>query len=158
MLNSESSFFKSFSQYQRMTLNWRDGRYSLTEVIKQEHTITGMDIHDDLLATGSSDKLIRVWNIPQSKCVIILEGHQKCVWSVQFVSAILLISCSNDQSIKIWNLRTGCCTRTILGHDGLVWCLHLRGEFFVSGSSDRTAKVCGMGNVLSFLPSMIFCL
>ena len=45
---------------------------------------------------------------------------------------------------QVWNRRTNTAwaALTLAGHSGTVRCLHLHGNRLVSGSSDRTIKVC----------------
>ncbi|KAK8134167.1 hypothetical protein PG984_006179 [Apiospora sp. TS-2023a] len=68
------------------------------------------------------------------------EGHQECVYSLQFNSEYL-VSGSRDQSIRIWNMQTRRLVRAPLrGHVGSVLCLQFESDpeddLIVSGSSD----------------------
>ena len=64
------------------------------------------------LASGSSDKTIRIWNVNHEsqsfgrdlyRCVKVLRGHKDAVRSVYFhPSGTRLVSGSKDQTIRIW--------------------------------------------------------
>jgi WD40 repeat protein len=70
-----------------------------------------------LLATGSQDCTIRLWNISSGQCVKTLKGHPNGVWSVAFhPSGDLLVSGSNDSTVKLWNPQTGQSLRTLKGY------------------------------------------
>jgi WD40 repeat protein len=70
-----------------------------------------------LLATGSQDCTIRLWNIASGQCVKTLKGHPNGVWSVAFhPSGDLLVSGSNDSTVKLWNPNTGQSLRTLQGY------------------------------------------
>ncbi len=70
-----------------------------------------------LLATGSQDCTIRLWNISSGQCVKTLKGHPNGVWSVAFhPRGDLLVSGSNDSTVKLWNPQTGQSLRTLKGY------------------------------------------
>lgn len=55
--------------------------------------------------------------------------------------------------LQVWNRRTNTAwaALTLAGHSGTVRCLHLHGNRLVSGSSDRTIKVCSVSLCCSIL-------
>lgn len=68
------------------------------------------------------------------------EGHNECIYSLQFNSDYL-VSGSRDRTLRIWNLRTRRLIRPPLkGHKGSVLCLQFDSDpdedIIVSGSSD----------------------
>ena len=42
----------------------------------------------------------------------------------------------------MWNLKTSQCEKTLTGHTYSVTCLEIAGSTIVSGSQDKTIKVC----------------
>lgn len=73
------------------------------------------------------------------------EGHQECVYSLQF-DANYLVSGSRDQTMRIWNLHTRRLMRPPLtGHTGSVLCLQFDADpeedLLVSGSSDSNVFI-----------------
>jgi len=68
------------------------------------------------------------------------EGHQECVYSLQFTSEYL-VSGSRDRSIRIWNMRSHrLVLPPLLAHNASVLCLQFDADpeedLIVSGSSD----------------------
>jgi WD40 repeat protein len=63
--------------------------------------------NDNLLASGSSDKSIRIWDVNTGNCLTILKGHLSYVRSVVFNKVGLLASGSEDKSIKTWDAISG---------------------------------------------------
>ncbi|MDX1993224.1 MAG: WD40 repeat domain-containing protein [bacterium] len=60
---------------------------------------------ESLLATGSSDRLVRLWDVPNRKLLGALEGHSLGVETVAFSpDGLLLASGSADQEIRLWGL------------------------------------------------------
>jgi WD40 repeat protein len=67
-----------------------------------------------MLASGSDDRTVRVWDICSGECLNILGGHSYRVLSVAFSpDSKTLASCSGDETIKLWNVETGECRRTV---------------------------------------------
>ena len=55
-----------------------------------------------LLASGSGDKTIRLWDTKTGSLLGTLEGHGNTVWQVAFDPKNLLASGSDDSTIKLW--------------------------------------------------------
>lgn len=63
---------------------------------------------------------------------------------------------SADQ-LREWNMETGVCTRQYMGHKGAVYSVQRDRDILISGSADRTVRVCCILYTLSFIyPSYIF--
>ena len=58
----------------------------------------------DLLASGSVDGTIKIWNTETGACVKTLEGHSKEVTSVAW-DGERLASGSFDQTVMIWDMK-----------------------------------------------------
>lgn len=71
------------------------------------------------LATSSSDRMIKLWNVETGELLKTLEGHTHHVNSIAWnVNNRQLSSASADASVKIWDVSTGQATRTITGLSG----------------------------------------
>ena len=97
-----------------------------------------------LLASGSDDKTVKLWNADDGSLVRTLEGHADRVNSVAFSpDGKLLASGSNDKTVKLWNAEDGSLVRTLEGHAG--WALSVAfspdGKQLASGSEDKTSKL-----------------
>ncbi|KAK3846100.1 MAG: WD40-repeat-containing domain protein [Linnemannia gamsii] len=97
-----------------------------------EKDINTIDIapNDKVFATGSQDKLAKIWNLQEGTLVGTCKGHKRGVWSVKFspVDQCLATS-SGDRTIKIWSLNDFSCLRTFEGHTNSI----LKVDFMTSG-------------------------
>src|SRR5947199_100279 len=75
-----------------------------------------------LLASGSRDCTIKLWNLHTGQELLTLRGHTHAVHSVAFSSdGQSLASSSEDQTIKLWDLYTGKELCTITSHSSPIW-------------------------------------
>lgn len=96
-----------------------------------------------LLAAGSSDTTIVLWNTKTSQSVT-LSGHNGDILSVTFSpDGNLLASASADNTIMLWDVATGIQKRTFAGHTDDVWSIAFSpdGTQLVSGSADNTLRL-----------------
>ncbi|TPX17445.1 uncharacterized protein E0L32_003088 [Thyridium curvatum] len=72
-----------------------------------------------LVATGSADRILRVWNPekPNVRFSTELKGHQAPIEQVAFnpVKDAELCSVSNDGVVKFWDVRTKACINEVKG-------------------------------------------
>ncbi len=109
-----------------------------------------------LLATGSDDNSIKLWQLPEGNILQTLEGHSESVWSVAFSpDGKFLASGSGDNTIKIWRLPEGNLYKTLKDHTDDVTSVVFSpdGTQLLSGSSDQTIKIWQFpgGNLLKVL-------
>ncbi|KAL4967131.1 putative wd40 protein [Aspergillus stella-maris] len=91
-----------------------------------------------LLASGSGDQTIKLWDPRTGALKHTLEGHSDQVWSVAFsLDGCLLASGSVDRTIKIWNSATDRIWSVSFSPDG---------QLLASGSSDNTIKLWDPAN------------
>ena len=60
-----------------------------------------------MLASGSWDSTIKLWNKNTGDLLRTLNGHGYWIWSVAFDATYMLASGSHDCTIKLWNKNTG---------------------------------------------------
>lgn len=113
-----------------------------TYYLGHEANVSCLDTINDgkaLLASGSWDHTVRVWESPESS--FALTGHTQNVWGVKFVSPTQLLSASADKTIKLWDLTSRKCVKTFTGHTDAVRAIALvSSTSFVSASNDGTLK------------------
>eukprot|EP00887_Chlorella_sp_A99_P007037 scaffold2.g7037.t1 len=69
------------------------------------------------LATTSSDKTVKLWNLDGFTLDRTLAGHQRWVWDCVFsVDAAYLVTASSDCTARLWDLSTGDAIRVYSGH------------------------------------------
>ncbi|MEH2181504.1 serine/threonine-protein kinase [Nostoc sp.] len=96
------------------------------------------------LASGSSDKTIKLWNLATGEQIRTLTGHSYSVNSLAISpDGKTLASGSYDYPIKLWNLVTGEQIRTLTGHSDSVGSVAISpdGNILASGSFDKTIKL-----------------
>ncbi|CCK69778.1 chromatin-silencing transcriptional regulator TUP1 KNAG_0D00250 [Huiozyma naganishii CBS 8797] len=96
------------------------------------------------LATGAEDRLIRIWDLAQQKIVMVLQGHDQDVYSLDyFPSGDKLVSGSGDRTVRIWDLKTGQCSLTLSIEDGVTTVAVSPGDgkYIAAGSLDRAVRV-----------------
>ncbi|CAJ2509741.1 Uu.00g056410.m01.CDS01 [Anthostomella pinea] len=120
--------------------NWKYGRATM-KTFAGQHTngVTCLQFDDNILATGSYDSTIKLWDIETSEVIRTLHGHTMGIRALQFDDR-MLVSGSLDSTVKIWNWRTGACINT-LNHQGGVITVHMDGDLLASGSMDRSIKI-----------------
>ncbi len=95
-----------------------------------------------LIASGSSDKTIRLWDPHTKKNIAILTGHQTNVLDISFLgdSKTLASIGNNDIDIRLWNTETGKLISTIESKSKHPYSLDVSpdGETIAVGNSDGT--------------------
>ena len=73
--------------------------------------------HDgELIATGSRDRTVKVWDLVSMTCLKTLEGHTNTIHSVRFSSSSLILGTGSfDNSLRLWDIKSGENLRTIQG-------------------------------------------
>ena len=98
-----------------------------------------------LIALGSSDKTVKLWDTVSGRVLRTLQGHSSAVRSLAFSpDGALIVSGSSDKTIKLWDAASGRELRTLEGHTNTVWSVAFSprdGARIASGSSDKTIKL-----------------
>ena len=98
---------------------------------------------DNLLASGSYYKIIKIWNITTGECIQTLSRHTNCyIGCLVYLDNDIIASASGDKTIKIWNIATGECIQTLNGHTDYVHSLtYIDNNRLASTSGDNTIKI-----------------
>lgn len=127
--------------------------------------VTALHFRGNTMISGSSDKTLRQWDLENGRCVQTLDvlwaaaqasstGSES--WrpsgrmpdtSADFVGAVqcfdAALACGTaDGMIRLWDLRSGHVHRSLVGHTGPVTCLQFDDVHLVTGSLDRSIRVC----------------
>ncbi len=114
-----------------------------------------------ILATGSADNTVKIWQSDTGKLIRTLLGHSDTVNCVAFSpnnngeTPPLIASGSGDKTIKIWQLDTGKLIHSLTGHSVTVFSIAFSpdGEMLASASGDGTIRLWhpGTGKLLNVL-------
>ncbi len=106
-----------------------------------------------ILASGSDDQTVRLWDVSSGKLLITLRGY---TGSVAFSpDGKTLASGSDDQTVCLWEVSSGKLLITLQGHTGIVRSVAFSpdGKTLASGSRDQTIRLweVSLGRCLSVL-------
>lgn len=110
---------------------------------------------ENILASASADKTIRIWNLHTGQELLTLTGHTSGVENIAFsADGRYLISGSRDLTVRVWDVmaRNPNALLTLLsGPRNLVTAVAFSPDnrFLVAGTQDRTLRVWNQGFVAS---------
>ncbi|KAJ6017959.1 hypothetical protein N7451_001338 [Penicillium sp. IBT 35674x] len=108
--------------------NWLSNTIDILDPVSWESTATieteeGIHIrclalshNGKLLASGSKESLIEVWDLTMRKRVSTLEGHSESIYAMAWLRDGRLVSASSDKTIKIWDPFARQCLSILKGH------------------------------------------
>jgi hypothetical protein len=112
---------------------------------EDKHKVTSVAFSADSrwLASGSSDRTIKVWDAATGQLRQNLKGHDGPVTSVAFSpGGRWLASGSADGTVRLWEAGTGQPGPTLKGHDGTVYGVAFSADdWLASCGKDRTVRV-----------------
>lgn len=107
--------------------------------------------HDNkIIASGSHDKFIRIWNLQEKRQEFYLEGHKSSVLALSFTpDGKKLISGSKDSMIIVWNLKKRCKQCEFKGNLGEIWGLAvtINNDIVLSASNDGSVIAWNIDNL-----------
>ncbi|MEH2396947.1 serine/threonine-protein kinase [Nostoc sp.] len=97
-----------------------------------------------ILATGSDDNTIKLWEVNTGQLICTLVGHSWSVVAVAFTAdGETLLSASCDKTVKLWRISTAEEIVTLSGHVDSVSAVAVSKvrQLIASGSRDKTIKL-----------------
>jgi WD40 repeat protein len=97
-----------------------------------------------LLASGSFDNTIKLWEYPSGKEARTLKGHTAQVYSVAFSPlGNLLASGSQDKSVRLWDPKDGKTVKELKGHGDIVQSVAFSpdGKLLATASADKSVRL-----------------
>jgi WD repeat-containing protein 48 len=107
-----------------------------------KHSIYGLAINPSgtIIASGSTENVIRCWDPRTCNRLIKLKGHTENIKSLVIsTDGSHILSGSSDGTIKLWSVGQQRCIQTISIHTEGVWSLLVNDNFthVISGSRDK---------------------
>lgn len=133
--------------------DWMTGQQIKTWKAVHRAPIVSMtfDSTSTLLATGSSDSTVKVWDIIKQYYTHNFRGSSGVVSLVCFhpnVKALQLYSASDDCKIRVWDLKRSRCVAVLESHFSVVTSLAFSqsGELMISSSRDNVLNMWDLSN------------
>lgn len=96
------------------------------------------------VATGGSDKIIRLWNADSLTQKLPLQGHAGPIHSLSFSpNGKRLVSAGWDKIVRVWDAASGQLLKSWMGHNGDIWSVAYSpdGTFIATGGTEGLAKL-----------------
>jgi division protein 1 len=149
--------------------------------------VTALHFRNSTLVSGSADKTLRQWDLVKGRCVQTMDINPPAqasnlfggsssdpsnLWrqagrlpdaTADFVGALQVfdaaLACGTaDGMVRLWDLRSGQVHRSLVGHTGPVTCLQFDDVHLVTGSLDRSIRVCSkrlfLGTIANIRPDL----
>lgn len=95
-----------------------------------------------ILASSSTDRTIKLWDVATGALLHTLQGHSWSVESVAFSpDGATLASASWDHTVKLWDVATGALRRTLTGHSAEVLSVAFSPDGRVLATSGRDSSL-----------------
>ncbi len=97
-----------------------------------------------ILATGSNDRTVRLWDLNGKPIGQACVGHSDSVTSVTFSpDGKILATGSNDRTVRLWDCKGNLIGKEFVGHESFVSSIAFSpsGKMILSGSGDHTVRL-----------------
>ncbi|KAI8850322.1 WD40-repeat-containing domain protein [Chytridium lagenaria] len=94
----------------------------------------------NIIATGSLDWTIKLWELSTGKCKHTLQGHTDSITTICLMD-FSVFSSSLDGTIREWDSVSGYCKKVIISGHGRTRAIDCCGSWLVSGGWDENIRV-----------------
>ncbi|MDR1586316.1 MAG: caspase family protein, partial [Treponema sp.] len=128
---------------------WDSGGSLLQSIDAHQGPVMALAFSPDYsrMASGSMDKTVIEWSLPEGKRLNEFTGHQRTITAVAYKDKSRILSASIDQSIREWDVHTG--------EEALAFTGYSRGVHTVMYSGNEDFIISGHGNSVSGADSVI---
>ena len=109
------------------------------------HQVVEFHPNSNYIASGSSDRSVRVWDVSTGSCVRVLTGHKDTVYALAFSpDGRFLVSSGADCGLLCWDMANGHLISAIARHTDTVYCLQFSRDGAVLASGVVTGRMAGV--------------
>ena len=152
LLGILATLVRSRSKHQEADQILRKFAIELAAPTEQISSIRSVDISDKILASGSKDKKVRIYNLDNFSLVKELAEATECVFSVAF-SDKFLASGSADKKVRIYDLDNFSLVKELGDATECVFSIAFSKKFLASGSEDNKVRIYDLDS-LCFLKEL----
>jgi len=120
--------------------------------------IYGLAFSGRKLATGSYDRLVKLWDVETGRELFTLKDHADAVYGVAFAAGDRLVSCGVDRAVKVWDTKTG--RRLYSLTDATDWLYAVAvapdGNSVAAAGVDKSIRVWALGETEGKLSAAFF--
>ncbi len=149
---SRLSIFQAFLQGISLhDVNFSSSHFERSIFTDTFGSVLSTDLNKDgsLLAAGTMNCEVRVWEIASGVLSVAFQGHTDWVRAVVFSpDGRTIASASEDTTLRIWDVDTGQCLRTLIGHEKRVYAIAFNndGKLLASGGEDGVLLLWEVAN------------
>jgi WD40 repeat protein len=116
-------------------------KYVLVRILEGHRAaVNSVHVRDDLIATASGDRTVRLWNLLDGTSIRTINFHPRGIACVN-ITGRYVVTGSSDHVIRVFDKETAEEVRSLVGHRGLVRTIQTDETKIISGSYDQSIKI-----------------